>query len=1336
VGSTPARAGHRAGGGSVPRSIPLVSAGLALAGVAGAVMAAPMVATPATPGAWAAAAALLVALVAAGSLDLKFRFRGGRVVHDDEANSVDLFEAALTPLVLAFPGPVAVVAVALAKAASERLLRVPLVVACFNVAQWMCATAVASLVYVELRAVPAPAVRNLSALLVAMAAGWTVNTLAFALVMVLNRQQPLRRVLAALVPGIVPVAAVSAGNVALGVLFAAAYAWLPAAALLFPLPLALLHWADRAYAAVRADRARLQGMQRAMHALSVPIDPRTAISEFLYETRVCFESETAELIVLDLGSGGARSEAVAPGESRGSGGARSEAVALDGARASAGAKVEAAAAVGARAPGGPRNGDVAASNGARRSRMRTVHRSWAGEPGYRAIEEPMGSATLTTALLELHHPVRVAPGAADAAMVKLLLADGWRNCLAAPVRSRGHTLGVLVTYNRTGLEGFEEGELAVLDALAGEAAVAIEKGELLEVIIEERAKLSEIFSNTSDGIATVDPDGTVTSWNPGFEQITGYARAEMVGTRGLTRLRASDTDGRAAKVELWAADDTGPPSVLQVLTPAGEPRWISCAYARVPGSNGHDRRLIVTTRDITKEFELRRAEKALRDSEARFRALVQNSSHMVIVLDAGGGVTYASPALRRMLGYPNSGRLCQNVFDLIHPDDVKEVRQRFGDLAPGEGSGSFEFRMVAGDGRWRHVEALGNNLLDDPSVGGVVFNCRDVTEPKRAEARLAGQAHVLDLIARDAPLPETLTVLAQMIETECEGARCAAYLADWDRGVLTTVAAPNLPRHALGELDALRVGPEAGASGAAAHSHQPVIVPDTGAHPWWRGRGRAVREQGIQAAWAVPVIASDADRVLGVLAIYHDEPRQPEPADWQLMELAAHLADIAIERSQVQAQLAWQATHDALTGLPNRLFFLDQAAMALARSQRSKAAVAVLFCDLDRFKFINDSLGHEAGNRLLIALASRLQEVVRPGDVVARFGGDEFTILCEGIADETHALTIAERVAGVVSTPFALDDSEVFVTVSVGIAVGRGPSDRPETLMENADAAMYRAKARGGNRRELFDQAMRARARRRLAMHSSMCRAVERDEFRLYYQPNVTLDSGEVEGVEALVRWQHPGRGLLEPREFIALAEETGLIVPIGTYVLREACRQAERWRTAGPDGGPLHMSINLSARQFARPSLPGLVADVLAETGADPASICFEITESALMEDVESTTAALRDLKALGVGLAIDDFGTGYASLTYLKRFPVDKVKVDRAFVDGLLGDEEDAAIVAAVVNLAHSLDLRAVAEGVETAEQAARLRELGCDLGQGFYFGEPHPAEGLAGNPRRHAG
>jgi diguanylate cyclase (GGDEF)-like protein/PAS domain S-box-containing protein len=1209
---------------------------------------------------WSHVAVLALTLVASGYAELRYQYRR-------EGASLDLFEAALATVIFVTPGLGAVMLAGTAQAVAEIARRIHPLKAAFNVAQWMCATAVGSLVLVRLRSGSGPTPRDIPALLLAMLVLSAVNYLALVGVLWLDQRQPFHRVLAATTSGIIPEGiVVTLVNLAFGVLLVGTYTWAPLATPVFLIPLVSLYWATRAWGTVRADRARLAGMQRATHALAVPIDPREALPEFLTEVRRCFESEVADLVVV-----------------------------LEG--------------------------------------CRVVHRSREGEPGYERNVEEAGSETLAAALIRSGKAVRVGAGTRDDVLAARIKEEGWRNCLAAPVRAEGKVIGVLCSYDRTGFEGFEEGELAVLEALAGEVGAAVEKGELLEAILEERMKLSEIVEHTSDGIAALDPDGTVSSWNPGFEAITGYQAADVLGTRGLARLRPRDIGGREVLLERWAEEDATLPPALEVLRPNGEACWIACSYTKVPAADGRARRLILTSRDITKEFELKRAEKALRDSAARFRALVQNSSHMVIVLDAGGGITYASPAFRRMLGYREDARVGQNVFDLVHPDDQHTVRARFGEhLAGLAQSASFEFRFLAADGSWRHIEALANNLLDDPAVGGVVFNCRDVTERKRAESLLAGQAHALDLIARDAPLAETLTALAKVIEAEAAGARCAILLLDESSETLTVAAAPSLVDVGLHEADGLVVGPESGSSGTAVHRREPVIVADVAGDPLWRESRSIALARGIRAAWSVPIIAADGDRVLGTLTVYFDESRRPGPAEVRLLELAAHLADIAIERSQAQARLAHQAAHDALTGLPNRVFFLDRAAVALARTQRSRSSVAVLFLDLDRFKFINDSLGHDAGDRLLFSLARRLQEVIRPGDTVARFGGDEFTILCENIADEAHALSIAERVGQVVTAPFALGEAEVFVTMSIGIALASGSRTRPEALVENADAAMYRAKARGGNRREVFDQAMRARAKRRLAMHSSLHRAVERGEFRVLYQPIVRLVSGQLVGAEALVRWEHPDRGLIAPDEFIALAEETGLIVPIGNHVLREACRQAERWRA---DGQPLEIKVNLSARQFGHPALVGQVAEILADTAIDPAAVYLEITETVLMEDVESTSASLRELKHLGVSLTVDDFGTGYSSLTYLKRFPVDELKVDRAFVAGLLNDPEDSAIVAAVINLAHTLGLAAVAEGVENAEQVAKLRELGCDIGQGYHFGRPQPAEALAGLLSRNA-
>ncbi|HET9771743.1 MAG TPA: EAL domain-containing protein [Acidimicrobiia bacterium] len=424
--------------------------------------------------------------------------------------------------------------------------------------------------------------------------------------------------------------------------------------------------------------------------------------------------------------------------------------------------------------------------------------------------------------------------------------------------------------------------------------------------------------------------------------------------------------------------------------------------------------------------------------------------------------------------------------------------------------------------------------------------------------------------------------------------------------------------------------------------------------------------------------------------------------------------------------LAHLAVHDTLTGLPNRVLLSDRLEQALRRTARTNASVAVLFIDLDRFKFVNDSRGHAVGDELLVAVADRLRSVVRSHDTVARFGGDEFVVVCEDVDAAVQASVLAERIAETLREPVLAAGQEVFLGASIGIAVADGDTDSPESLLRDADAAMYRAKDRGRDRCEFFDAVMRTEAVARLEMQSALHRAVERDELRLHYQPVVDLATGAVCGVEALVRWARPHHGLVAPGAFIPLAEETGLIVPIGAWVLEEAVRQVARWQESHP-GLAVTVNVNLSAAQLRQPDLAGTLADLIAAHGIAPGALCLELTESTFMEEADGHGAALAALKALGVHLAIDDFGTGYSSLTYLKRFPVNVLKIDQAFVGGLGRDASDTAIVRSVVDLAHALGLTVVAEGVETADQAAHLGQLGCDLAQGYYFARPLPADQL---------
>jgi diguanylate cyclase (GGDEF)-like protein len=442
-----------------------------------------------------------------------------------------------------------------------------------------------------------------------------------------------------------------------------------------------------------------------------------------------------------------------------------------------------------------------------------------------------------------------------------------------------------------------------------------------------------------------------------------------------------------------------------------------------------------------------------------------------------------------------------------------------------------------------------------------------------------------------------------------------------------------------------------------------------------------------------------------------------------LAQTMANDAAMALENARLYERVRHQAFHDPLTRLANRSLFRDRLDHALARSIRGLRSVGVLFVDLDDFKTVNDTHGHTVGDALLVAAGERLVSVVRPGDTVARLGGDEFAVLLEDVEDGREATGPAERILAAFSVPFQIAGNELFIGGSIGIAMGVAGEKTADDLLRNADFAMYQAKSMGKGRYAMFEARMRDAAVERVELAALLRRALDRDELVLHYQPIIDLRSGEVRGLEALVRWQQPERGLLMPGAFIDIAEETGLIVPIGRWILREACRQAKAWQDQYPSDPPLSISVNLSARQFSDPRLVSDVAAAIRDSGIAATSLTLEITESLLVREADGTIAKLRAIRAMGVRLAIDDFGTGYSSLSYLQRFPLDVLKIDRAFVDAV-GDAEGSALVRSIVDIGRSLRLSTVAEGIERPEQPAQLLALQCDMGQGFLMNRPQEA------------
>jgi diguanylate cyclase (GGDEF)-like protein/PAS domain S-box-containing protein len=693
----------------------------------------------------------------------------------------------------------------------------------------------------------------------------------------------------------------------------------------------------------------------------------------------------------------------------------------------------------------------------------------------------------------------------------------------------------------------------------------------------------------------------------------------------------------------------------------------------------HERRSRLLLEDVSER---------LRHHEARTHALLRQSRDVLALVDAAGTVRYLSPAADRIFGRSSAAFAGSPLATLVHPDDRDRVLAALHSPARGPGpQDPLEFRVQHQDGHWVALDATLDDLRSDPGVEGIVLACRDISERRRIDGEVGDAREALRsvfehspnglaLIGLDGRLLRVNRTLAQLVgraEDQLAGASALALTYPDDREAVQV----RLHRLVTGDETSARI-------------EQRFVHAD----------GRPV--------W----VAATVSLVRGS----HQAP----------LHLVAQVEDMT-ERRASGARLAHQAVHDPLTGLPNRPRFVELLHQALA-TETPRGRVAVLFVDLDHFKVVNDSLGHAAGDRLLVAVADRLRTAIRPGDTLARFGGDEFTILCAGVPGETSALELAARVAGAVTSPVALAEGEVFVSASVGIALSTGDLETPETLLRNADAAMHRAKEQGRARSELYDANAHDQTIRNLRTGNDLHRALERGELRMHYQPIISLETGHISGFEALLRWQHPERGLVGPDEFISLAETTGLVVPIGSWALQDACRQAAAWHA---QGAPITISVNLSPRQLAEPSLPGTVAAVLRQAQINPDTVWLEITESTLMRDAESAVTTLRALRGLGVHLSVDDFGTGYSSMSYLKRFPVEALKVDRSFVDGLGREPEDTAICTAVISLAHALGLRAVAEGVETPEQLAELRTLGCEMGQGYLFARPAPAERFGPRP-----
>lgn len=850
------------------------------------------------------------------------------------------------------------------------------------------------------------------------------------------------------------------------------------------------------------------------------------------------------------------------------------------------------------------------------------------------------------------------------------------------------------------------------------------------LVAQQLAQLNAL--DRAMAIAEFDLNGLLTRANDNFLALLGYSRAQAVGRHH----RSFCTPAFAASAEyqeFWPRLREGKASagLAERVRSDGSSCWLEATYTPVFDAQGRICQILKIATDISARLQ---REQAQREHLQRLSLVADASSTAVVISDSNSQIVYVNDGFSRMFGWQLDEIRGRAPIALLAPQTPGEFADKYRAALREGRLVEREEIVVSKDGRRYWVKVFSNPVAGNPVARTPVagsdasdwdYTVTTLTDITRAKMHEVLQHRVLEAMVRESPLSEVLELICHEVERIAPEIT-ASILGVSEAGQLQPLVGPNLPADYARQLDGIPIGPAAGSCGTAAWRNETVRVDDIATDPLWEGHAQRILPLGFVACWSTP-IRNSLGRVVGTFAFYFKRPRvQAAELFHQLMvDACVHLCALALEREHTRQRIRQLAFYDGLTGLPNRSLLQAKADQAIAAAGRSHDSLAVMFIDLDRFKQVNDSLGHPAGDELLRQIANRLRQDLRASDIAGRLSGDEFVlVLPQCTADQ--ATDLVERLLELLGSPVTVAGVALAASASVGIAMFPDDGRDMETLLHRADMAMYQAKSSGRGCFSFFSAEMNQLAQERLALETALRRAIQTRQLHLHYQPQVDMETGRLCGVEALARWTHPELGEISPARFIPLAEECGLVADLGHWALREACGQLSAWRAQGL--AVPSVSVNLSPTSFHNLDLPRMIAATLEVNALAPQDLTLELTESVLLDTNPSTMKTIAEVHAKGIRLAMDDFGTGYSSLSYLRRLPVNELKLDRSFVADLENDETARALSAAILGIGKSLHLTVVAEGVETSAQNLLLRDQGYPVAQGYLFSRPLDPQAFA--------